>query len=1318
MSTSGLPTEPNKVTDPSSEARDAEADRLASLYAYGQLDTPAERDFDQIVGLAAEICGAPMALVSLLDADRQWFKARLGIDVAETSRAESFCQHAIAGTDDVMEVPDARLDERFSANPFVTGEPYVRLYAGAVLRDRAGRGLGALCVLDRQARHLSVAQLDALTILGRQVMALMELHRESAALAHAQAAFDHAADGAVRKHAIVTLDKELRILGWGGDAERLYGYPAAGVEGRILTTVLETDMTDDAKARILDSLEQRNWWEGELTFHHRNGSPVRVHSRVDAQLNSRGERIGFLARHDDLSSLDIEALCHDIYADMVTKMANGKPLVVLSADLCRAVEKAFPGTRATLMAVDDDTGRLGLLAAPSMSTRFAEAFSDVPVEPGVGSCGTAAYLAEVVISEDIFADPKWDRWQDAPRHEGLAACWSHPVVGPGGSVIGTFGVYRDRPHRPDADERQLVATLAALATIVLTARRAELSGDELDHLTGLKSRAGLDRALARLSSDVDVCVVAMGVDRFGLVNHQYGLDSGDNALQQVAQRVIAVATDVGVVARFASDQFVLVTANAAGGPALGDELVAAMRPPIDVDGNELWLTASVGVACGPAANGQAVLHAAVAAAGRARRLGGNQALDTELPPRDLAASSLELVGALHRAVASGGLGVHYQPKVSIATGRVVGFEALVRWTRVDGTVVAPSEFIPLAEEIGLIDSIGEHVLRQACLDAAGWAAPASGATPSVAVNVSGRQLVTGQLAESVAAALADSGLPSARLTLEVTETALADDLEGTIGALRQVKALGVAVSIDDFGIGYSSLGYLSRFPVDELKIDRSFVDRMGHDSAVDAIVRSVINLSHTLGLRCVAEGVVHPDQLNQLAALGCDGYQGYLFSPAVPNEQVPPLLDTTLLPTNEHPPPSPLITNLMPPSRPAGGPRGDAGEKTAIESTMSRASSSSTKRALLVLSHAMERAFDTVAQDPHDGAPGLVIGLFQRREYFDVEASRYAALAAAGHTVIVGLAGSSSGMPAGVHAVTFTDQDPRGDQWVLMLVRGAYATSLVAHDTFDLSTGEITLQGSRLFHAEWTFHRQVALAEARTCLDSLAPDLPPLVQSEARRHIDHSAAVPVSSVENRLAMAADHLIASVDSGQRRLSRLRFELETTQLLAERDQLTGLHNRHYLERFLGSENGPADLLVLLADVDDLKRVNDVYGHEAGDAVLNTVAMTLRQNRRPGDVVVRWGGDEFLVLVPGLRHENGLEVGERLARAVASRRLPPPWADLSPSVSIGMCWTPRTSLPLDRLDAALYSVKRSGKGHAAIDPTPPTDSHSRVTEAAWVR
>jgi diguanylate cyclase (GGDEF)-like protein/PAS domain S-box-containing protein len=872
-----------------------ESDRLASLYSYGLLDSSAEEDFDEIVALAAEICGTSMALVSLVDAERQWFKARVGLDVTETPRSISFCHYAVLSEDDTMEVSDASIDERFMANPLVTGEPHIRLYTGTVLRDHQGRGIGTLCVLDRKEGRLTSTQLHNLELLGRQVMALIELRRESAALAHAEAALDATAQAGSR-HAIITLDSELRILGWSRDAERIYGYPAAAVRGRGFTAVLQTDLPLAARNEIVATLSEQGSWEGDLIHHHLDGSPVRVHSRLEAQRSSDGERVGYIVRNDDLTSPDIERLCHRTYADIVTQMANGKTLATLSSELCRVVERAFPGARAMLMAVDEETETLRIIAAPSLSTHFAATFAEVPIGPEVGSFGSAAHYGTVVISKDISKDSKWQDWEETLRAEGLLSCWSKAIIGPARYVLGTFSVYWDRIHEPGDDERQLVATLTSLASIVVTARKSELARDERDLLTDLLNRSGLDRALARLSSDLEVCVIVLGVDRFGLVNRQYGLDIGDRVLVRIAQR-IRRASGGCTIGRLTSDEFVLVT-DAASGPALAKNLVVALREPLEVEGHELWLTASIGVARGAVDQGQVVLRAAAAASASARRLGGNQSLDIDLPTQDLSTTSLELVGALHRAVATGELVVHYQPKVTIATGMIEGFEALVRWTRADGTSVAPSVFIPLAEEIGLVDTIGEQVLRKACIDATGWDVGLGGTVPGIAVNVSGRQLVAGRLAPIVARALSSSGFPAERLTLEVTETALAEDLEAAVGALREVKALGVKISIDDFGTGYSSLGYLSRFPIDELKIDKSFVERMCDDEAVGAIVRSVINLSHSLGLRCTAEGVERLEQFEMLTTLDCDAFQGYLVSPAISNQLVLSFVSEFSMPTS------------------------------------------------------------------------------------------------------------------------------------------------------------------------------------------------------------------------------------------------------------------------------------------------------------------------------------------------------------------------------------------------------------------------------------
>ena len=371
------------------------------------------------------------------------------------------------------------------------------------------------------------------------------------------------------------------------------------------------------------------------------------------------------------------------------------------------------------------------------------------------------------------------------------------------------------------------------------------------------------------------------------------------------------------------------------------------------------------------------------------------------------------------------------------------------------------------------------------------------------------------------------------------------------------------------------------------------------------------------------------------------------------------------------------------------------------------------KRALLVVSHALERAFedavigevsstaDIAAADSDVVDVGLVIGCFQRREYFDIETARYAALAAQGHTVIVAFTGTVDEVPDGITAVSLSVEDPRARDWVVSVVRGAFAAMLSARDIHQLTAQEATLEASRLFHSWSTLRRHLALEGTRDCLDHLAPHLPADVLARARHHIATSAARPASRVEDRLAAVADHLLWSVDAGYQRATTLRLELESTKSLAERDQLTGLHNRHYLERYLGNGDRSADLLAMLVDVDGLKQVNDTYGHEAGDALLRCVAETLSANTRPGDVLIRWGGDEFLILVPLLDVQSGVQYGERLAAAIGSRRVDSPWEHLVPSASVGVSPARHTPLPMAQLDAALQHVKQHNKGHAALPP-----------------
>ncbi len=248
--------------------------------------------------------------------------------------------------------------------------------------------------------------------------------------------------------------------------------------------------------------------------------------------------------------------------------------------------------------------------------------------------------------------------------------------------------------------------------------------------------------------------------------------------------------------------------------------------------------------------------------------------------------------------------------------------------------------------------------------------------------------------------------------------------------------------------------------------------------------------------------------------------------------------------------------------------------------------------------------------------------------------------------------------------------------------------------------GESTVQASRLFAASWTFRRDETADYTDAFLDEFSAALPADLHLRLRAAVAESRTAAVSPGEAQLAAATEHLLTAVTTGNERATRLRVALAASQCRAEQDQLTGLHNRHFLERYLGGvTDAPMDLMVLLVDVDDLKTANDTHGHDAGDAVLTAVADVLREQSRPGDIVVRWGGDEFLVILPGLASQEALAMAERLVREVRARTPAAPWHELDVSVSIGVSPTRRTTLPLERLDAALYTVKRSGKGRAAL-------------------
>jgi diguanylate cyclase (GGDEF)-like protein len=445
-------------------------------------------------------------------------------------------------------------------------------------------------------------------------------------------------------------------------------------------------------------------------------------------------------------------------------------------------------------------------------------------------------------------------------------------------------------------EEILAAARDAIAEVEERSRHDALH----DALTGLPNRTLLnDRvagALARLRrGSWRVALMCVDVDRLKILNETLGHRAGDELLRAIGPRLADVVRPGDTLARFSGDGFSVLCegiADEAHAVRIAERILAAFDEPFAVDGASRFFTASVGVAL--AASGDSpddLVGNAEAAMYRAKERGRARVELHDAAQRARLAARVQIEEDLRHAIDSPDeLWVAYQP-IHHTGGGIFGVEALVRWNHPEQGFVPPSDFIPVAEEGGLIGPLGRRILRESCRQVARWRAATPMQELALSVNLSARQVTAPGLVEMVAEALADSGLPPAALWLELTEGLLLESSDGTIETLEALRALGVRLVLDDFGTGYSSLGYLRRYPIDVLKIDRAFVDDLGTEGDGDAgLVAAIVAMAHALGMDAVAEGVETAGQLGRLCALECDFLQGYHLGRPLPAHRLEALL--------------------------------------------------------------------------------------------------------------------------------------------------------------------------------------------------------------------------------------------------------------------------------------------------------------------------------------------------------------------------------------------------------------------------------------------
>jgi diguanylate cyclase (GGDEF)-like protein/PAS domain S-box-containing protein len=755
---------------------------------------------------------------------------------------------------------------RFYAVPPAPGSGHDDELAAAATHD--GRALGYLSVSGRPGGYgdHDVLMLDAVArLVGWLLHARTEqAGRDEEAERHAKRLRQQVQILENIQESVITMDLAGFITGWNKGAERMFGYRAEEAIGRNVLFLYADEDEDDG---FDDVFLEQGGREMEVRRRKKNGDVFWASLQLSLLRDEDEQPTGLIG-----------------YLTDITERRH-------AAETMRLHSRIFDHSEEAILITDAAERILSVNAAFTRITGYEaeEVLGDTPRRFRSGRHDEAYFAAlwNELKTTGHWQGEMWDRRKDGEIFPKWISIGS--VRDAGGEVTNYFSIFSDITDRKRAEGR--IHHLAYY-----------------DALTALPNRTLFNRLLDQALTEsrrlnLHGAVLFIDLNRFKPINDTLGHNIGDQVLQEVANRFRTTLRGADVVARLGGDEFVVGLFNVGHrerAATVAQKLLASLETPVVIDGLELKVGAAIGISTypGDGFDTATLLRLADIAMYRAKETGPDAFVFYSEDMNQRALDRLSLEAQLRRGVERRELELHYQPKVSIASGRIVGAEALIRWRHPERGLVPPGEFVPVAEETGLIMQISAWVMEEACRQARAWQ-DAGMAPTRIAVNLSARDF-SASLPERVAELLAQHGIGPEWIELEITESMLMHNTENVIEMMDRIKALGVSLALDDFGTGYSSLSYLKRFPIHRLKIDRSFIINIPRDSNDCAIAGAIVSMSKQLRHSVIAEGVESHDQLTFLHGLGCDQIQGYLFSPPVPADKFAAMVrDGKRLPAQE-----------------------------------------------------------------------------------------------------------------------------------------------------------------------------------------------------------------------------------------------------------------------------------------------------------------------------------------------------------------------------------------------------------------------------------